>query len=112
MAKSLNELAGELKAFIIELQSDAHNKTNLRVERYNNLKLLMEPERSSTPHVVINLSMSDAEFDIKTGLKLNGGLGPDERYALRWFNKTGTLTSLQETWEVIKKNGGKEKKEK
>ena len=26
MAKTLNELAGELKALIIELQSDAHNQ--------------------------------------------------------------------------------------
>ena len=112
MAKSLNELAGELKALIIELQSDAHNQSNLRAERYNNLKLIMEPNRNNSPHVIVDLAMSDAEFDIKTGQKLNWGLGPDERYVLRWFNKSGTLTSLQETWKVILKSGGKEKKEK
>lgn len=39
MSKTLNELAGELKAYIIEIQSDAHNKGNIRPERYNNLKL-------------------------------------------------------------------------
>lgn len=112
MAKSLNDLAKELKALIIELQSDAHNQNNLRVARYNNLKLLMEPERNHNPHVVVDFSMSDAEFDIKTGQKINGGLGPDERYVLRWFNKAGTLAALQETWKVILKNGGKKKKDK
>lgn len=112
MAKSLNELAGELKALIIELQSDTHNRSNLRTERYNNLKLLMEPKRNHNPHVVVDFSMSDAEFDISTGQKINGGLGPDERYVLRWFNKAGTLTALQETWKQVMKNGGKEKDEK
>ena len=99
MAKSLNDLAKELKALIIELQSDVRNQNNLRVARYNNLKLLMEPERNHNPHVVVDFSMSDAEFDIKTGQKINGGLGPDERYVLRWFNKAGTLSALQETWK-------------
>lgn len=42
MAKTLNELASDLKDVIIGLQSDAHNKGNLRVERYNNLKLSMD----------------------------------------------------------------------
>ena len=68
----------------------------------------MEPNRNNSPHVIVDLAMSDAEFDIKTGQKLNGGLGPDERYVLRWFNKSGTLTSLQETWKVILKSGRKE----
>ena len=112
MAKSLNDLAKELKALIIELQSDVRNQNNLRVARYNNLKLLMEPERNHNPHVVVDFSMSDAEFDIKTGQKINGGLGPDERQVLRWFNKAGTLSALQETWKVIVKNGGKEKEDK
>lgn len=109
MAKSLNELAGELKAYIIELQSDAHNSGNLRVERYNNLKLAMEPNKNHNPHVMVDLSMSDAEFDIRTGQKLNGGLGPDERYVMRWFNKANTLANLQETWKEVVKNGGREK---
>ena len=94
------------------MQSDPHNQNNLRVERYNNLKLLMEPNNNHNPHVIVDFSMSDAEFDIKTGQKINGGLGPDERYVLRWFNKSGTLTALQETWQVIVKNGGKEKEDK
>ncbi len=108
MVKSLNELAGELKTLIVDLQSDAHNKGNLRMERYNNLKLQMEPTRNSSPHVVVVLAMSNAEFDISTGQRISGGLGPDERYVLRWFNKTGTLAALQETWDYVKKNGDRD----
>lgn len=45
MPKTLNELAGDLKQLIIDLQSDAHNNGNIRMERYNNLKLLMFPQK-------------------------------------------------------------------
>lgn len=108
MPKTLNELAGDLKQLIIDLQSDAHNSGNIRMERYNNLKLLMFPQKNRTPHVIVDLSMSAAEFDIQSGQKINGSLGPDERYVLRWFNKTGTLFNLQETWKTKIKKGGEE----
>ena len=108
MYKTLNELANELKEYIIELQSDAHNKMNFRPERYNNLKLLMFPQKNRTPHVIVDLSISAAEFDIQSGQKINGSLGPDERYVLRWFNKTGTLFNLQETWKTKIKKGGED----
>ena len=43
MPKTLNEHADDLKRYIIELQSDAHNKGNVRAGRCNNLKLIMAP---------------------------------------------------------------------
>ncbi len=43
MPKTLNEHADDLKRYIIELQSDAHNKGNVLAGRYNNLKLIMAP---------------------------------------------------------------------
>ena len=107
MAKSLNELAGELKNLIIDLQSDAHNKGNIKTERYNNLKLSMDISKNSSPHVVINIAMSEAEFDIKTGEKINGSLGPDERYVIRWFGKPNTISQLNEAWMSIAKERGR-----
>ena len=109
MPKTLNEHADDLKRYIIELQSDAHNKGSVRVERYNNLKLTMEPNSNSNPHIVVDMSMSAAEFELKMGQKLNGGLGPDERYVFRWLNKSGTLPALMDTWQGIVKNNGREK---
>ena len=101
MAKSLNELAGELKSVIIEQQSDAHNKANLRPERYNNLKLSMDIAKDSTPHVVVTVGMSEAKYNIKMGEKMEGGLGPDDKYVQRWFNNTNTIPALMECWNTI-----------
>ena len=111
MAKTLNEHAGDLKRYIIELQSDSHNQGSVRVERYNNLKLAMEPNANHNPHVVVDMTMSSAEFELKMGQKLNGGLGPDERYVIRWLSKSGTLPALMDTWRTIINNGGREKDE-
>jgi len=107
MVKSLNELAGGLKELITDLQSDAHNRVNFRAERYNNLKLEMDIAKNPNPHVVITIAMSEAEFNIKTGEKVNGSLGPDEKYVLRWFLKPDTLSQLNETWLEIAKSRGR-----
>ena len=106
MPKTLNELAGELKTLIVELQSDAHNKTNVNAQRYNNLKLSMDIAKEATPHVVVNIAMSEAIFNINTAEKMSGGLGPDERYVLRWFSKGSTLEALKECWTSREKSRG------
>lgn len=107
MAKTLNELAGELKEYIIDQQSDAHNRGNLRVERYNNLKLDMNIAKNPIPHVIISMSMSSAEFDLKSGEKNTGSLGPDEKYVLRWLAKTNTIPALNECWKYSLGNRGR-----
>lgn len=107
MGKTLNELAGELKNCIIDLQSDAHNKGSIRKERYNNLKLSMDIASNPKPHVIVSLAMSEAEFDLKSGEKTNGSLGPDERYVLRWFGKSNTIPDLRECWMDVERNRGK-----
>lgn len=107
MAKTLSELAGELKVFLIEMQSDARNKNNFRPERYNNLKFEMDVSKDSNPYVVISISMSEAEYSLKTGDKQNGGLGPDERYVLRWLEKPNTIPALMECWREREKRRGK-----
>jgi len=105
--KTLKDLADELKSLMIELQSDAHNKGNFRPERYNNLKLSMNIAYNPNPHVIISLSMSSAEFDLKTQEKINGGLGPDDRFVLRWFNKPNTIPDLMACWKNVERNRGR-----
>jgi len=105
--KTLKELADELREMIIDLHSDAHNKVNFRPERYNNLKLDMKISQNPNPHVIITLSMSSAEFDLKTHEKTNGGLGQDEKYAIRWLEKPNTIESLMNCWSNLEKNRGR-----
>ncbi len=103
MAKTLNELASDLKEAILDAQSDAHNRGNIKMARYNNLKLSMDPSGSASPEVVISVAMSEATFNIKTGEKVNGSLGPDERYVLKWLGKTNTLPALNDCWLNLSK---------
>jgi len=107
MTKTLNELSSELKEFIIMQQSDAHNVRNIKIPRYNNLKLSMNISRNPTPHVTISISMSEAVFKLQDGEKESGALGPDERYVLKWLDKSGTMEQLREIWGSIEKQRGK-----
>ena len=107
MGKTLNELASELKEYIIELQSDAHNKGNFRPERYNNLKLTMDIAKDPHPHVIVTIAMSKSEYNLKSGEKISGSLGPDERYVQRWLAKPNSIPALQACWKVVELNRGR-----
>jgi len=101
MSRSLNELTGNLKDLIIDLQSDARNSRTLNKEKYNNLKISMNPSKNPHPHLTIQVSMSEAVYDLKSGEKLSGGLGPDEKYVQRWLSKGSILESLTAVWVTI-----------
>lgn len=105
MAKTLNEMADSLKAFLIDNQPN-EIKNNPGAPRYNNLKLTMNIS-DATPHVIINVAMSEAIFNITSGERLNGGLGPEERFVMRWFARASVLPDLLEIWNDKKRNRGK-----
>ena len=101
-------MARELKEFVIDIQSDAHNQSSVNKYRYNNLKLeIMDPRVNKTPQVKITIGISEAVFNIQNGEKASGGLGPDERYVLRWFMKNSVLNDLKELWQTVDANQGK-----
>lgn len=100
MAKTLNELAVDLKSLIIELNSDAHNRVNFRPVRYNNLKMEMNIEEETCPFIAISIGMSEAKYNLNTLEKIKGSLGADEKYVQRWFNKTGVLESLKDNYKL------------
>lgn len=100
MAKSFNELAGILKDLIIDANSDAHNSRSFKEERYSNLKLSMDPAANPQPHVTVQIGMSKATYDLNSTERMEGSLGPDERYIGRWFNKMGVMDGLKELWKT------------
>ena len=52
MSKTLNELTRELKDFIVDLQSDAHNSSGMNKYRYNNLKVeIVDPRTTRVAQV-------------------------------------------------------------
>ena len=108
MAKTLNEVSRELKDFIVELQSDAHNIGGVNKYRYNNLKVsISDPRTTKNPEIVVSVGMSEATFNLNTREKISGGLGPDERYIIRWLGRDSTYNDLKEIYQQAVANIGK-----
>lgn len=108
MAKTLSEISRELKEFIIELQSDAHNVTGFKKYRYNNLKVeIIDPRLTPVPEVKVTIGMSEAVFNLNTIEKISGGLGPDERYVIRWFTRSTSVQDLKEAYNKAERQIGK-----
>lgn len=99
MGKSFNELGRALKDLIKDMNSDASNSRSFREERYNNMKISMDPSADPQPHVVIQIAVSEAKYSLTTQQRLTGSLGPDERYISRWFARVGVMDSLKEAWK-------------
>lgn len=99
MSKSFNEMSRILKDLIKDMNNDAHNAHSFREERYNNMKITMDPQRESQPHVTISIAMSEATYSLTNLNRISGSLGADERYVQRWFNRMGVMDSLKELWK-------------
>lgn len=97
---SFRELEGNLKTFLIDMQSDAHNIKTMAASRYNNITISMDPKKLKTPHFTIKMGMSEATFDLNSCEKLNGGLGFEERFVRRWYDRVGIKQRLSECWEM------------
>ena len=98
MSKTFNEMARLLKDLIKDMNNDAHNAKNFKEERYNNMKLSMDPSKNSSPHVTIQIGMSEGTYSLSSQQRTSGSLGPDEKYVTRWMNRTGVMDSLKDLW--------------
>ena len=98
MAKSLHELAVSLKDYIVEHEQPKHSSGSYTMQRLNNLKLDMGDNLDSEPSVAIMIAISQAKYSLKTGEKIEGSLGPEEKHINRWLHKSLVLEALNEIW--------------
>ena len=105
---TFKDMEDGLKSFILQEQSDAHNVKNVSAAKYNNIKIWMDPAKNQTPHVIIRISISEAIFTLEGFNKLNGGLGYEERFVLKWFGRYGVKEKLNELWNFAEKNEERE----
>ncbi|MDR1168200.1 MAG: hypothetical protein LBK53_04830 [Heliobacteriaceae bacterium] len=105
--RTLNELALNLKETIIKLVTENERIPGTDYHRCNNLKLSMDPGINTTPHVIVNMGMSEAMFNLRDFGKISGSLGPEEKYVARWFNKPMILEVLRDIWREKMKAGRK-----
>ena len=99
MAKSFNDMAGDLRDFIIEKHSNYKGLKSVSVQRYNNIQLSMNPKRYAQPHVIIKIGMSEGVYAVPYANKIDGGLGMDEKFAMQWIESGVISTVLDEHWK-------------
>ena len=97
---SFKDLEDSLKKFMLDEQSDAHNVRNVSVAKYNNLKVSMDASKYQIPHFIIRITISEAVFSLADCAKINGGLGYDERFVIKWFGRMGIKEKLRELWNT------------
>ena len=98
MAKSLHELELNLKNYIIDCHSNYKGLKNVAVERYNNLRLSLDPEIYQTYHIVIRIGISEAVMILPEALIFTGTLGMDEKYVQRWLQLPAVQQELSSHW--------------
>ena len=91
---TFKDLEDSLKSFIIQEQSDAHNVKTVNMAKYNNIKVTMDPSKNAQPHVKIRISISEATYSLSDFSRINGGLGYEERFVLKWFGRYGIKEKL------------------
>lgn len=103
MSSEFHSLEESLKDFLMNEQSDSYNSRNANFYKYNNLKILMEPNKYKEPHFIIRIGISESVYDIAKGEKIFGGLGSDERYVRRWIGRHLTKYDLGAIWTKTNK---------
>ena len=108
---TFKDLEDNLKSFIIQEQSDAHNVRGVSVAKYNNIKIWMDLAKYQQPHFYVRISISEAVFSLNDCSKINGGLGFEERYLIKWFGRMGIKEKLNELWSSAEKSRVKKEDE-
>ncbi len=103
MAYTLNRFESMLVEFLIEEQSDAHNRKSINYNKYNNLKITMMPEKIKDPHVVIRIGISEACYRLSDFEIISGSVGFDSKLVIKWLKKVNIKDELMATWTDLKK---------
>ena len=97
---TFKDLEESFKNCLIQEQSDAHNIRTVNVTKYNNIKIWMDLSKYSQPHFFIRISISEAVFSAIDCVKINGGLGYEERFVYKWFARIGIKDKINKLWKV------------
>ena len=99
---TLHEMAIKLQDYIVEQQEDAHNVSSLNINRYNNMKLIMDG-KLGYPHVIVRIGISEVTYNLRDLIKIDGGLGSDEKYVRQWIGKSTIKYELNEIYTSFEK---------
>ncbi|MBE7706579.1 MAG: hypothetical protein E7Z91_04985 [Cyanobacteria bacterium SIG30] len=110
--REIFQLEDSLKEFLInELTRDAVDKFSVNLNRYKNLKLLIDPAgRFKEPNFKVQVGIFEVYLTIEEGQKLSGSIGSsDELLIMKWLDFGSNRALLRMFWlgESIDKSKGK-----
>ena len=93
----------KLRDFLI---NKARNSTDLPtlIRKYGNIRFSMDCKKYDRPHFIVRIGISEAVFDIDSGLILAGGLGPESNDIKNWINKYLKKSEIKALWQTENKN--------
>ena len=102
MVKSFNDLAYDLRDFIVDKHANYRGLKHMSLQKYNNLAISMNSRRYGQQHVIVKIGISEGVFSFPYVNKIDGGLGMDERFVMQWIGTDVAQNALNEHWKTIK----------
>ena len=104
MAESIRVFENSLRDYLINVQTDSYITGGKIEQRYNNLKVYMEPKKNSTPHFWVSVNISAVCYKIDPLEKIDGSMGSDERFVTMWAGRPNINGELKKHWVYITKS--------
>ena len=101
MPESIKIFENSLRDYLIDARSDKYNSNDKIQQKYNNLKVYMDPKRYSTPHFCVSVNISAATYSIEPLQRIAGSMGIDERYVLLWAGRDNINGELRKHWNSL-----------
>lgn len=100
---NISKFSNSLTDYLIEVLSDKNTSARQIAQRYNNLKVFMDPEKVVMPHFYVAIGISEACFSIEDGKKIEGALGgTEDNYVARWAGRATVQSELKQHWKLVK----------
>ena len=74
------------------------------------MKLIMDG-KIGYPHVTVRIGISEVTYNLRDLIKIDGGLGSDEKYVRQWIGKSTIKYDLNEIYNSFEKNSKIDSKE-
>jgi hypothetical protein len=97
---SLGELANKLQEYILKQQESAGGNAQYALSKYSSVKIKMD-SNIRYAHIIVEIGISKAIFNVETGIKTDGGLGPFDRYVLKWMANSWILYDIRELYKKL-----------
>lgn len=104
MSESIRVFENSLRDYLINVQTDSYNSKGKVQQKYNNLKVYMDPKKNSTPHFWVSANISAICYQIDPLEKVDGNMGSDERFILLWASRPNINGELKKHWIYITKS--------